>query len=115
MMGVTLVPGHTAPPSAKASSTRHECNRCDDLGFASSLGVAERTYYATERDVEHERRAAASPHHRRIGSSEPGVVGQKVVMQTGELSCSSIVYDIEKSHLRVAILVPCIPLLSTKA
>ena len=64
IMGVTLVPGHTGPPSTKAPSTIHERNRRDDLGFASSLGVVERTAYATERDVEHERRAAASPHHR---------------------------------------------------
>ena len=62
----------------------HERNRCDDLGFAPSLGIAERTPYATERDVEHERRAAASPQHRRFGSSEPNVVGKKVVMRAGE-------------------------------
>ena len=47
---------------------------------------AERTSYATERDVERERRAAASVDHRRVGSSEPGVVGKKVVMQTGEFA-----------------------------
>ena len=80
-MRVTLVLGHTYPPSTKAPITKHERNRVDDLGFTSSLGVAERTYYAVERNVEQERRAAASPRHRRFGSSEPGVVSWRARAQ----------------------------------
>ena len=94
MMRVTLKPGH----AYKTSSSIHKRNRRGDLKFASSLGVAERTPYATERDVEHERRAAASPHHRRIGSSEPGVVGEKVMMQTGEFA---MLLDVDEGDPRV--------------
>ena len=93
MMRVTLKPGH----AYKTSSSIHKRNRRGDLKFASSLGVAERTPYATERDVEHDRRAAASPHHRRIGSSEPGVVGKKVVTQTGEFA---ILLDVDEGDPR---------------
>ena len=97
MTRVTLVYGYTCPPSTKVPSTTHERNRGDDVRFASSLGVAERTVYAAKRGVDHECRAAASPHHRRFGSSEPGIVGKKVVMQTGEFD---MLLDVDENDPR---------------
>ena len=71
-----LVSDHlrTVDLSTHARSTTHDRNRRDHFKVCVISRIRRRTPCATERDVEYEHRAAASPDHRRFGGSEPGVI-----------------------------------------